>query len=541
MKKQTFKMLLFLVTGIFGIAILTGCPSSKLEGVRVVNLAPWVEWSAIPQDSMQHSANPFLQWFGADRDGQVIDYQYVVLLEEDVDTYGGAAELVSDFPDSIAWISLGNVTETVVPLFASEDTAEYVDQYVFLRCLDDLDAYSDIIYVFLSRNNHPPTCFVTVPEGPRWCLPDTNQFWHGIDVSWEGKDSIDYEGVQPSFIWHVRLYGPFASQPDSTDTLGQYSAFVDPETGIDTLTITSGYIVDLQTGWYILYVRNFDDAHVSSVAALGFFQVFEPRWIRHDDYIDILIVNHNRYWPNERFGELRTIYEDSVNQFYEGIIDSAGFSVDDYDWFDADDENPQIADELALFNYRMVIALDTDLGSQVSTEQQDQYAAYLDVGGMIWVIGRRSFATPSQRGRVDYGPSEGDILPFQYLDMSAAYVSDLSNFEAEFSGANPIVTGFPTLSVDTLRVSYTSWILNHYAEALLGVDFTIRYSSSQTLYVFRSLYPDTSSFHGFPVAVRYDGGVFKSSYFSFPLYFFDDASTAEVSRQMLGWFFEGIQ
>ena len=542
MKKQTFKMLLFLVTGIFGIAILTGCPSSELEGVRIVNLAPWVEWSAIPQDSMQHSANPFLQWFGADGDGQVIDYQYVVLLEEDVDTYGGVAELVSDFPDSIAWISLGNATETVVPLFASEDTAEYVDQYVFLRCLDDLDAYSDIIYVFLSRNNHPPTCFVTVPVGPRWCLPDTNQFWHGIDVSWEGKDSIDYEGIQPSFIWEGRIYGPFVDSLSANTDGDPLRYFTDDDDGEDSLlvTYTSIALDNLETGWYIVYVRNFDDAFVSSEPALGYFQVFEPRWIRHDDYIDILIVDHNRYWPNERFGELRSIYEDSVNQFYEGIIDSAGFSVDDYDWFDADDEDPQIADELALFNYRMVIALDTDWGSQVSRDQQDQYAAYLDVGGMIWVIGRRSFVTSSQRGRVDFGPSEGDVLPYQYLDMSAAYVSDLVNREAEFSGAKSMVTGFPTLSVDTLRVSYTSWVLNNYAEALLGVDFTIRYSSSQTLYVFQSLYPD-SLFHGFPVAVRYDGGVFKSSYFSFPLYFFDDASCAEVARQMLGWFFEDIQ
>lgn len=543
MKKQTLKMLLFLAAGIVGIAILTGCPSSELEGVRIENLAPWVQWSAVPQDSMQHSANPMLQWFGADRDGQVVDYQYVVLLEADVDTLGGVAELVSGFPDSIAWNSLGNITETVVTLFASEDTAEYVDQYVFLRCMDDLDAYSDIIYLFLSRNNHPPTCFITVPEGPRWCLPDTNQFWLGISVSWEGKDSLDYEGIQPSFIWEGRIYGPFADSAlaDTSDqNLLRY--LTDDDDAEDSLRVTYTNIAleNLETGWYIVYVRNFDDALVSAEPALGYLQVFEPRWVRHDDYIDILIVDHNRYWGSERFGELTSDYEDSVNQFYEGIIDSAGFSVDDYDWFDADDNNPQIADELDLFNYRMVIVLDTDMGTQVSTDQQDEYATYLDVGGMIWVIGRRSFMSPSQRGRVDFGPSEGDILPYQYLDMSAAFVSDLSNFEAEFSGANPIVTGFPALSVDTLRVSYTSWIRNHYAEALLGVDFTIRYSSSQTVYVFRSLYPDSSSFHGFPIAVRYDASVFKSSYFSFPLYFFDDASVAEVSRQMLGWFFEGI-
>ncbi|MEE8417720.1 MAG: hypothetical protein V3S06_03565, partial [candidate division Zixibacteria bacterium] len=296
MKKQTFKMLLFLGAGICGIAILAGCPSSELGGVRTANISPWVKWSVTPQDSMQHSANPLLKWYGADEDGQVIDYQYVVLLEEDVDTYGGINQILSDFPESIEWFSLGIIkTEAIIPLFASEDTSEFVDQFVFLRSQDDSDAYSEIKYLFLSRNNHAPTCTVTVPAGPRWCLPDTNEFWRGIDVSWEGKDSLDYEGIQPDFLWHVRIYGPFASEPDSTDATGEdYTVFVDPETGIDTVTFTAAALVDLPTGWYILYVMNFDDAHVASIPAFGIFEVYEPNWIRHpEETTDILVVNQS--------------------------------------------------------------------------------------------------------------------------------------------------------------------------------------------------------------------------------------------------------
>ncbi len=530
-------MLLFLVTGIFGIAILTGCPSSELEGVRIENLAPWVEWSETPQDSMQHSANPFLQWFGADRDGQVVDYQYVVLLEEDVDTYGGAAEIVSDFPDSIAWISLGNVTETVVSLFASEDTAEYVDQYVFLRCLDDLDAYSDIIYVFLSRNNHPPTCFVTVPEGPRWCLPDTNQFWLGINVSWEGKDSLDYEGIQPPFIWHVRLYGPFASEPDSLspDTLGQYlyAVAVDPETGIDTVTYTSAGIVDLQTGWYILYARNFDDAHVSSVAALGFFEIYEPNWIRHpDETKDILVVNQSRFQSLP--GNLPSDWEDSVRVFYENILADAGFTADRWDWTD-DSALPRSL----LYNYRMVIVDDIDWNSGIEGIEGD-LALYLNAGGKLWVTGRFCFSNvTNQGGRIDYGLNDlSHPLPYPYFGISFAYFPPTDLYFSEFEGARRILTDVPNLSVDTLKIQgiHSPGTFDY---ALPRVEYVSVISDVQTLYVFDSIEPDApGTFEGFPVAVRYETATFKTSYFSFPLFFIQYDQASEVAVLMLDWFFE---
>ena len=461
MKTKSVILILSLAAGLFGSIFFAGCGPKSLEGERLGNIHPIVEWALVPQDSLSHSSNPGLQWYGRDVDGQIsaLEYQYIVVLEEDADTYGGAAAMAAAFPlaDSL-WTSLGNVTSAQIPLYASADTSVFVDQFVFLRCEDDYGDYSNIIYLYLSRNNHPPTCAIFVPAGPQWCLPDTSDFWNGINVSWEGKDSLDYTGIQPDFIWEARVYGPFADSI-SADTLPQNYLYniTDPETGDSLNALESATLTDLVTGWYIVYVRNFDDASVPSVPALGYLQVFEPRWIRHNDYTPILIVDNNRYYSSPRFGELTSPYEDSVNQFFNDAMAATGYSQDDYDWFDANDDAPELLDMSVLYNYRLAIIADLDLGVKLSTSQQEHYADYLSVGGMLWINGRRSFVSSSTDSLVEFGLSSEDVLPYSYLDLSSTFEATLLLRDvAEFSGANPVISGFPFLDVDTLRVSYTS-------------------------------------------------------------------------------------
>jgi hypothetical protein len=536
MKNQTVKTLLCLTAGVMTALILAGCPSTDLSGVHKGNLSPWVDWAQVRQDSLAHSSNPVLKWFGSDRDGQVVDYQYVVSLKDTVDAYGGAATMAANFPQTIEWTSLGEVTSSTIPLFASEDTSEYVEQYVFLKCLDDSGAYSAIIYLFLSRNNHPPTCTVTVPTVPRWCLPDTNQFWHGITVSWEGKDSIDYPGIQPDFIWNARLYGPFATTPVSTDTLPQYlySVALDPETGADTVTFTQAALLDLQTGWYILYVKNFDDAHVAAIPALGIFEVYEPNWIRHPtETKDILIINQSTYAPVP--GNLGPAWQDSVRIFYENILADAGFSSDQWDW--TAQLNPPLS---MLYNYRMVIIDDIDWNLNIGSSE-DELQPYIEVGGKLWVIGRFSFANVSnQTGRLDYGPTNHPIA-YTCMGISAAYFPPGVLDFAEFEGARPVAQGLnlPDLHVDTL---YIQALAGSFDYALPRVEYLLRRDEAQTLYVFNSIDPSQpGSFEGFPVAIRYDTGTFKTSYFSFPLFFIRYEQATQIASHMLTWFLEDSQ
>jgi hypothetical protein len=537
MKIESTFLVLYLAAAFAALVFLSGCNPFDLEGSPAPNIAPTVEWAQIPQDSTQHSSNPELKWIGKDKDGQIaaLDYRYVVVLEEEVDAAGGPATMAADFPVDYEWTSLGNVTKAVIPLYASEDTSIYVDQYVFLRALDDQGMYSNIIYLFLSRNNHPPTCVIFVPEGPQWCLPDTSEYWHGIGVTWEGKDSLDYEGIQPDFLWEIRVYGPYGTVPDSTDTLPQYylGNIVDPETGEWQVPYEAWTFTDLETGWYIVYVRNFDDASVPAIPALGFLEIFEPNWIRHpDDTKDVLIVNHSTFTPVP--GNLSSDWADSVRIFYENLMADAGFTTDQWDWSDV-----TVQPHSTLYNYRLVLVDDVDWSGPITENPEAAYADYLNVGGMIMVNGRFSFANVSnQGGVVEYGPNDAHPLAFTYMDFSSTIYPPTDFSFSEFVGANAIEgTGFPSfVRVDTMKIQALS---GSYTTALPRVERIVRQLNSETIFKFVSSNPDSvGTFHGFPVATRRDNGIFKTSYFSFPFFFLPYSQASTVFNDMMTWYLD---
>lgn len=536
MKYRNSLLILTLIALSFGISIFAGCDPFKLTGTRTGNVPPVVEWAQIPQDSTMHSSNPTLKWIGKDSDGQIsaLNFQFTVVLATDADSYGGAEAMSQNFPAEIEWVSLGNVTQSVIPLYASRDTSVFVQQFVFLRCIDDQGAFSNVIYLFLSRNNHPPTCTISVPAGPQWCIPDTNSYWHGIHVSWEGKDSLDYPGLQPDFLWETRVYGPFIDSV-SADTLSQnlLLVLVNTETGDPITTLESWTFTDLETGWYIVYTRNFDDAFVPAIPALGYLNIYEPKWIRHPaDTKDILIVNHSVYVPVP--GDLGTEYRDSVRVFYENLLADAGIPDQQWDW--TDNINPPRS---MLYNYRMVIVDDIDWNAPITDPPEQIYANYLSVGGKIWVIGRFSFANiANQEGRVDYPSSGGHPLALNYMDLSAAIFPPANFNMAEFVGATAISgTGLPSLQVDTLKVQ--SLRDGRYSQALPRVEYLIRLSNSEALYTFAAINPDSSgTFNGFPVGIRRENSVFKAAYFSFPLYFIKYSQASAAASEMLDWFLQ---
>lgn len=535
MKKRLIIPISLLAAAIlFSMLSLFGCDPLDIEGPELENIRPWVKWAITPSDSMIHSSNPELQWFGNDQDGQINDFAYGVFQGDYMDSVSRETSLV--IPDTLTWISLGNVTSARIPLFASPDSSDTVGQYVVLRAIDDSGDSSAIINRYLYRTNHRPTCIVTVPGTPQWVLPQPTESWDGVDVAWEGGDSLDYPGSQPDFIWEVRIFGPYDSEPDSLDPDTSAIYFlrylVDEDPDEDSLRIeaTSASLINLRTGYYILVVRNFDDAFVPSIPTLGIFKVYEPHWINNpEEARDILVVNHTRYAANV-WGELAPVYQDSVENFYSDMILAAGYTDDDFDWYEAD---LSLVGRDTLYFYRMVMAIDTDWRFLVSDDQQDEYGEYLDVGGNLWLLGRRSFDAIPAFGAVAYG---GTGLPLTYMDLDGAYLNVSGEQDSvEFTGAISLMTDLPDLHVDTLRVSYTSAGAFQYSEALFGVGWMIRVGESEPLYLFNALH-QTSLFHAFPVANRYDSGTYKTSYFMFPLYFIEDQSAFQLGDAMLEWF-----
>jgi len=546
--------MLFLAALFCSSAFFNGCSPYDVSGNKIANVPPVIQWAMIPQDSIPNLFNPTLKWYGKDIDGQMsaLVYQYVVALEGAVESLGGPAVMAGNFPADLVWTSLGSVTSAKIPLFASPDTSVYVDQYVFMRCQDDKGDYSNIIYLYTSRNNHPPTCHIFVPQGPQWCLPDTSDYWHGISVSWEGKDSLDYTGfIQPDFLWKTRIYGPFADSV-SADTLSQYLYnLADPETGDSLTSFEQWTFNDLRTGWYLIYSVNFDDAFVPAIQpAMGIFNVYEPNWIYHpDETKDVLIVNHSNFANLP--GLLRTTWRDSVMIFYQNLMADVGIASDKWDWSNITQPPPS-----TLYNYRMVIVDNNDWSVAIGENPEENYSRYLDVGGKIWVNGRFNFANiANQEGRLDYGENDIHPLAYTYMDLSGAYFppgeAELPDsawaFTAEFVGALPLISDFPILEIDTVKVLAVSYVhpdstrypyRRYEFRALPKVEYLIRNVNSETIYQFNAVNPDTSRFHGFPVAIRNENAVFKSSCFSFPLFFIKYDQAKVVANDMIDWFLD---
>ena len=288
-KRLLLPLSLLAAAMLFSILAISGCGPLDIEGPPLENIKPWISWAITPSDSVVHSFNPTLHWFGNDQDGQINDIIFGVFEGNYMDSVSRETNLA--IPDTLTWVSVGNVTSAVIPLFASPDSSDTVGQYVVMRAIDDAGDSSAIINRYLFRTNHRPTCIITVPDEPQWSLPQITETWPGIPVSWEGGDSLDYTGAQPDFLWEVFIFGPYADSASAhNDTVNfdpstapLYGAVSDDDDDPLRVDFTAVSFYNMVTGFYVIYVRNYDDANVPSSPALGIIEVYEPHWIRNPD------------------------------------------------------------------------------------------------------------------------------------------------------------------------------------------------------------------------------------------------------------------
>jgi hypothetical protein len=188
----------------------------------------------------------------------------------------------------------------------------------------------------------------------------------------------------------------------------------------------------------------------------------------------------------------------------------------------------------------LVIISDLDWNADISTNIQEPIIDYMNVGGKLWVIGRFSFYnTSTSAGLYEYEANAAEPLPFVYLGLDAAYYPPSSFTDAEFVGARENESanaGLPDLNVDTLKIQALNGSFDY---ALPKVERLIITAYAQTVYTFNAILPNApNTFHGFPVGVRMEGATFKSSYFSFPLFFIEYSEASESFNVMLDWFLE---
>jgi hypothetical protein len=551
------------VMGLLIIAIFIGCQQAKLKGDPVGNQPPSISWSNVPLPDSVFRSNAIMSWLGKDMDGEVNGYFYYVVLASEVG--GDPAAYISQLPEISEWHATDSTVVTV-QLYAPDNEQDTLPQYVFVKCIDNIGDYSNIIYRRFSRINHLPVTIIGECPGSTtdsmslgeavWCLPETTNLWKGLKTSWAGKDTIDFPNDQPDFEYEWKLYGPYDTTSGTAhaltiaDTAGQ----IPLQNSYDSTASTSwvrdkdSTFFGLHTGVYIFVVRVRDDARAADpTAAWRKFMSVEPVWISNPDQSrDVIVSQATEFYTRLVNGyPLRNNppnFPDSLVAFYTQMVENAGYTVTMFDSARNSDDVPPPIPVAVLAKFRMVIVdnLDfskPDLKDPISTNDYCKaFADYLAIGGKIWVIGRQAFstlATSSTPATEQFSPQ---TLAYQYFDLDGANYGPInSTTVAEFRMAKSINPLFESIGIDSLKCSYIRQF------GISKVDVVERHSAlSQTLLTYGSVNPDTSAYEDYPIAVRYEPAshLYKTAYFSFPLYLMDnsDGKVQHVFDVMLAWF-----
>jgi hypothetical protein len=557
------------VIGLLSVLVLIGCGDPKLNGTPIANQKPSISWSNVPLPDSVFRSNAVMSWFGKDMDGEVNGYFYYVALASAVG--GDPAGYVSQLPDIQDWHETDSTVVTV-QLYAPDNEQDTLPQYVFVKCIDNDGEYSNIIYRRFSRINHLPVTIIGDCPGSTedsmslgdvvWTLPDTTRLWRGLKVSWSGKDTIDFPNDQPDFDYEWKLYGPYdttsatANALTLADTAGHIPMFSSYDSTLNTVWSRDKdtTFVGLQTGVYIFEVRVRDDARAADpTSAWRKFMCIEPVWVSNPGQErDVLLSQSTQYyrtapyrgWPSRNDPPM---FRDSIVAFYSTMVENAGYSITIYDTARLNTAPAPTPPVALLAKHRMLIIDDfesykPEMNAGNNPTLSPAVRDYLNIGGRVWVIGRRSFATnnlQAEPNREDYGAQS---VAYQMFNLSAAtyeaFYTDtaLARF-TQFRSAKSLMPEFENIGVDSVKCSYLKHV------GLCNVEVLERDSVySKSLFTFGSLNPDTSIFEDLPIAVKCQprSGIYKTAYFAFPLYFMDNSEgkVQHVFDVMLAWFLE---
>jgi len=501
-----------LMSGLMAMLVLAACGKLSKEGSPPPNNPPVIQFANIPVDSTTFSTNPIIYWYGTDNDGTIEQYQYSVKHRDEVEEYlqskgiSGTVPLPELFIEhatdeeydwTTIWVdSVQTSTRGEIRLYASFDTnwikiecdppcvdslidceidsvgfengaivydtvncvSRSIQQYMFIRAIDDDDDVSEIRYRQYLRNNHWPQTKIEnanqIAASVYYNLPLPISTYPGIGISWSGSDSADYPRNQPDFEYWWQVFGPFeaAEEADTTPAKLVYDSG-------DTLTLDgwgrrplgiwvtsqSTQLVGLwrnepesdttRTGYFLFMVRSRDDAFATDPS---------PSWVTFraiDAKLErrILFVDDLNYLGNQEplapigsgaDGEvddnlLRNRIFEILRQATGGAVDMDETSSDYYRRVNGVPGHPQsdLAPEM-LARYELVLVVDDDAPSPVETSEQARLAEYMNIGGNVWVFGRNSFLAagkgPGQIREPQLYPA-GPVADF-YFDVEESFL-----------------------------------------------------------------------------------------------------------------------
>ncbi|MGB2696931.1 MAG: hypothetical protein WBD28_03620 [Candidatus Zixiibacteriota bacterium] len=604
-----------------------GCGELE-KGEYPTNVPPQLYLVNVPTGEASFSINPRVYWWGTDSDGRITEFQYLVIPESKMDLDGKSVDLglIPDrdgdgFVDSLfvkaiegiphtEWVdtliakhlekagyhahrdSLTAVidTQTSVNLimFAELDTTIFVNQYFFVRAVDNNGSTSKIwkskaqgghVFRRLSRNNHPPNTHIDTisfaKRGVYYSLPETTDTWKGIKLQWEGSDSSDYTAKQPDFYYKWELFGPF-KDTFSVDLNLVVDSSWNKEANSRWVMQTSRTFFNLKNyneangghhGWYLFRIICRDDAFVvDETPDHVFIHIVHPLidfW--PDNQRNVLLVDVSRYGSPKHYGfPMRDDREKVLDVYKEWLSNIEGETDINFDvWYDP--VNPSDAihpppNELLLSKYKLVIVINHGRFSGVKGHSlidsgYVQYQNYLNVGGNIWFVGINNWSLNKGGWHlIDFGAPLSDFRSrYVVVDMARFYFGllqayfpswDVGNRNDEFIGAKPFLgtTDFPYLESDSATVkTLLNWKEGEYdpmGNAIPGACSMVLSAWTDRLYDFESSKGMDSNLNGKPCAVRFTGKTFKTAEFAFPLYLTKNDQAQEAMKIMINWFLE---
>jgi hypothetical protein len=316
------------------------------KGEKKAGQTPFVLMYNVPADSSEMGAAPILWWWGTDRDGIILYYEYIDIVKSEllnsadyVPYYLNSIEI----PDSVSlttgktskWVKTSKNLDT---LFFSLLPTDSVTEHLF--CIRSVDSDSDRSVpeckIYFRTNDPPDSLNLKEFEGFEendsfWVLRTQTQDWPGIPFSWKAHDPDN--SVILEYYWEVVDFdNPSIVVRTSLveDTLGGVYSGRDTTDG--WVRSTSTVVKDIPTGHWKFHIKVRDDAFYVGAETEWAFYAYHPYFDPTDS-----IVAYDRF--NNTFHDSvlaifsTTAWSPAVTTFYTGILErlkSEGLYFDDY-------------------------------------------------------------------------------------------------------------------------------------------------------------------------------------------------------------------
>lgn len=239
---------------------------------------------------------------------------------------------------------------------------------------------------------------------------------------------------------------------------------------------------------------------------------------------------------------------DSIKSFYNSIL--TGYN---YDIFDIDDSVRNNGCNLCMnlqtfLPYKYVI-IDNDLDDESLKSQNLDYTLtqYLLTGGKVLYFGSLNWLNYDTYHHTTAYYEENNPFINRYFGIDSIFYTDIGYYKMTsdspfvdtsfgFISAEPVDSGFPLLTFDTLRDPFISILYRLWPANTAPAVATFRENSSgQVIYRYRSLYPSSSRLNYEPVGIKTITDSTETYLFGFHLWYMEQAS----ARQLVKFIVEG--